>query len=541
MTNQHMPTRGEAGANPVMSIGAAVLIVAFVLFTVADPGYAGGVYDAAKGFIASNLAWYYIGLMSFFLFFAVWLSFSRFGAIRLGKDSDRPEFSNFSWFSMLFGAGIGIGILFWSIAEPIYHFQGTPLFGEEQKMTAEAAQIAMRISIFHWGLHGWGVFAVFGLMLAYFAYRKDLPLSIRSSLYPLLGERIYGPWGHAADMLAVFGTVFGIATSLGLGAQQMNAGLNHLIGFEVSIVHQVILIAIISVIATASVLSGVNKGIRMLSELNMHLTILILALFVVFGPTAYLLGAFFTNSGDYLANAVQLGFWVDPDPESQWQGWWTIFYWGWWIAWAPFVGMFIARISKGRTIREFVLGVLVAPTVLSTFWITVFGNSAIFIELFGTGGVTAAVNEDITMALFKTIELMDLGQMLTLLMSVVCTVMLVTYFVTSADSATLVICTLICMGDEHPPARYRVFWGMAIGAVAAVLLFAGGLKALQTASIVAALPFSVVALLTTYGFFKALRQEPVAGSESVAVRAAPVVAQAAAASGQAPVIAPSGI
>ena len=495
------------GAHPVMSIGAALLVMAFVLFTVIDPEYADGVYGAAKSFISTNLAWYYIGLMSLYLFLAIWLSFSRYGNIRLGKDSDRPEFSNFSWFSMLFGAGIGIGILFWSIAEPIYHFQGTPLIGEAQKMTAEAAQVAMRISIFHWGLHGWGLFAVFGLILAYFAYRKGLPLSIRSSLYPLLGERIYGPLGHAADLLAVFGTVFGIATSLGLGAQQMNAGLNYLLGFEVSVAHQILLIAVISVIATASVLSGVNKGIRMLSELNMHLTILILALFVIFGPTAYLLGAFVTNTGDYLAHAVQLGLWIDPDPKGQWQGWWTIFYWGWWIAWAPFVGMFIARISKGRTLREFVLGVLIAPTVLATFWITIFGNSAIFIELFGGGGVVAAVNDDVTMALFKTIELMGLGQWLTVLMSAICTLMLVTYFVTSADSATLVICTLICMGDEHPPARYRIFWGLAIGAVAAVLLLAGGLKALQTASIVAALPFSFVAILATYGFFKSLRQD----------------------------------
>lgn len=521
MTNQKssLPCKGLfAGANSVMSIGAALLVMAFVLFTVADPGYADKIYSAAKGFIAAKLAWYYIGLMSFFLFFAVWISFSRFGRIRLGSDTDRPEFSNFSWFSMLFGAGIGIGILFWSIAEPIYHFQGTPLFGKELNMTAEAAQVAMRISIFHWGLHGWGLFAVFGLILAYFTYRKGLPLSVRSSLYPLLGDRIYGPVGHAADLLAVFGTVFGIATSLGLGAQQMNAGLQYLLGIEVSITNQMILIAVISVIATASVLSGLNKGIRFLSELNMHLTVLILVLFVVLGPTAYLLGAFVTNSGDYLAHAVQLGLWADPDPAGTWQGGWTIFYWGWWIAWAPFVGMFIARISKGRTIRQFVLGVMIAPTVLAAFWITVFGNNAIYIELFGAGGITEAVNADITMALFKTIELMDVGHWLTIVMSSICTIMLVTYFVTSADSATLVICTLICMGDEHPPARYRIFWGGAIGAVAAVLLYAGGLKALQTASIVVALPFSVVALMATYGFYKALREEPVEGHEQAGVK-----------------------
>ncbi|WMC09890.1 BCCT family transporter [Oceanimonas pelagia] len=490
-----------------MVYGSALMSIIFVLFTVLNPEYADSIYKSAKDFIAAELSWYYIGLMSFTLFFSVWLICSRYGSIRLGGENERPEFSNFSWFSMLFGAGIGIGILFWSIAEPIYHFQGNPFIAESDNMTVAAAQVAMRISIFHWGLHGWGLFAVIGLVLAYFSYRRGLPLSIRSSLYPLFGERIYGPIGHCADLLAVFGTVFGIATSLGLGAQQINAGLQYLTGIDVSSTNQAILIAIISIIATVSALTGVNKGIRILSELNMHLTVLILVLFIVFGPTAYLLGAFFTNMGDYLVHAVELGFWVNPDPADPWQGWWTIFYWGWWIAWAPFVGMFIARISRGRTIREFVLGVLIAPTLLGAFWITMFGNTALFMELFGNGGVTAAVNEDITMALFKTIELLDLGRVLTLLLAAICTVMLVTYFVTSADSATLVICTLISMGHEHPPARYRVFWGTAVGGVSAVLLFAGGLKALQTASIIAALPFSVVIIMAIYGLCQALRAE----------------------------------
>ncbi|UTW05589.1 BCCT family transporter (plasmid) [Amphritea atlantica] len=511
-----MPETGLfAGTHPIMAIGSGLLVMAFVLFTVIDPEYANSIYSAAKGYIASDLGWYYVGIMSAFLFLSVWLIFSRYGDIRLGKEGEKAEFSRFSWFSMLFGAGIGIGILFWSIAEPIYHFQSNPFIAEGQAQTVEAAQAAMRIAIFHWGLHGWGLFAVIGLALAYFSYRKGLPLSIRSSLYPIFGDKIYGPIGHAADLLAVFGTVFGIATSLGLGAQQMNAGLNYLLGLEVSITNQIILIAVISVVATASVLSGVNKGIRILSELNMQLTIVILLLFVIFGPTAYLLGSFFTNTGDYLFHAVELGLWVNPDPESQWQGWWTIFYWGWWIAWAPFCGMFIARISKGRTIREFVLGVLLAPTILATLWITIFGNTAMFIELFGSGGVTEAVNDDLTMALFKTIELMGNGELVTMLMAGICTVLLVTYFVTSADSATLVICTLISMGDEHPPARFRVFWGMAIGAVAAVLLFAGGLKALQTASIVAALPFSIVVILAAFGLCKSLREEPLPGTLAV--------------------------
>jgi choline/glycine/proline betaine transport protein len=495
------------GVNPVMAVGSTVLVIAFVLFTVMVPETAGSLYNSAKGFIANNLSWYYIGLVSFFLFLAFAMTMSRYGNIRLGKDGEKPEYSFFSWFSMLFGAGIGIGILFWSIAEPIYHFQSNPFIAEGQENSAEAAQIAMRISIFHWGLHGWALFALSGLGLAYFHYRKGLPLSVRSGLYPIFGDKIYGPIGHAADLLAVFGTVFGIATSLGLGAQQMNTGLNYLFGFEVSITNKIIIIAVISVLATMSVLSGVNKGIKLLSEFNMHLTMVMLVFFLIFGPTVYILGSFATNLGDYLTNAIPLGFWVETDPGNSWQGGWTIFYWGWWIAWAPFVGIFIARISRGRTVKEFLLGVLLAPTLLSTFWITTFGNTAMFLELFGAGGVTEAVNADITSALYTTIELMDLGSTLTILGAAMCTVLLVTYFVTSADSATLVICTILSMGDENPANRYRIFWGLSIGAVSAVLLFAGGLRALQTASIVAALPYSFVLILTTWGLLKSLHLE----------------------------------
>ncbi|WP_417536926.1 BCCT family transporter [Methylophaga sp.] len=499
------------GTNPVMSVGAGIVVLIFVLFTVADPEYANALYSAAKNFIAKELAWYYIGLVSIILFMVVGLVFTRYGSVRLGKDSDRPEFSNFSWFSMLFGAGIGIGILFWSIAEPISYFQGNPFISESQQLTAEAAQVAMRVSIFHWGLHGWAVFAMSGLILSYFSYRKGLPLSIRSSLYPIFGERIYGPIGHIADLLAVFGTVFGIATSLGMGAQQMNTGMNYLLGVEVSTTNTILLIAVISIIATISVVTGLNRGIRLLSELNMRLTMVILGLFLVFGPTAYLLGSLVTNFGDYVVHAVELGFWVDPDPESQWQGWWTIFYWGWWISWAPFVGIFIARISKGRTVREFILGVLIAPTLLAVIWITIFGNTAMFIELFGNGGVVEAVNADTTMALFKTIELMGSSDLVVTLMASICTIMLVTYFVTSADSATLVVCTLISMGDKNPLARYRVFWSAAIGSVAAVLLVAGGLGALQTATVVAALPFSIILIMAIYGLLKSLREEALPG------------------------------
>ena len=492
------------GIHPMMAIGSAGLVAAFVLFTLVSPQTADGLYSSARDFIAAELGWYYILLMNLYIALALVLVFSRYGTIRLGADSDKPEFGYFAWFSMLFGAGIGIGILFWSIAEPMYYLQGNPFITTDQALTADAAQVAMRVTIFHWGLHGWALYAMLGLCFAYFSYRKGLPLSIRSALYPILGERIYGPIGYIADLLAVLGTVFGIATSLGMGAQQMNAGISYLLGIDISTETQIVLIAIISIVATISVLTGVNRGIRILSVLNMRLTMLILALFFIFGPTVYLLSAIGANTLDYLTNTPALGIWLAPAEHRQWQSDWTIFYWGWWIAWSPFTGIFIARISRGRTIREFLLGVLGAPTILTILWITLFGNTAMSIELFGDGGVVAAVNDDRTTALFKTIELMDLGLWLTGIMATICTVMLVTYFVTSADSATLVICTLVAMGDNNPPARLRIFWGVAIAAVASVLLFAGGLQSLQTASIAAALPFSVVLVLATYGLLKSL-------------------------------------
>ncbi|MDG1495783.1 MAG: BCCT family transporter [Porticoccaceae bacterium] len=491
----------------LMTLLAPVMIIAFLSFSLLKPDYAGELFNRMRDFITGQLSWYYISLMNFYLIFVLSLALSKYGKVRLGRDHERPEFSNFSWLSMLFGAGIGIGILFWSIAEPLTHFQNNPFMGEAAALSPEAAQIAMRLTIFHWGLHGWALYASVALILAYFAYRKDLPLTISASLYPILGDRIYGPIGKAADLLAVLGTVFGVATSLGLGAQQMNAGLSTLIGIEVNTSTQIILIIGISVIATLSALTGVNRGIRILSELNMQLTGVILALFLIFGPTLYLLSSFAGNIVDYIVNLPRLGTWVNTDSSDQWQGWWTIFYWGWWIAWSPFCGIFIARISRGRTIREFVFGVLLTPSLLTIFWITVFGNTAFHIELSGDGGIVDAVNTETTSALFTTINLMAMGKLMALITASICTLMLITYFVTSADSATLVICTLVTGGNQNPSALTRIFWGSSIGAVAAVLLFSGGLSALQTASIVTALPFSVILLLATYGLCKSLYQE----------------------------------
>jgi choline/glycine/proline betaine transport protein len=496
------------GMHSGMSIASAGIIVAMVIFTVLNVDLANVVYETIKYWITSTLGWYYVSVVSIILFFSFWLMFSKYGDVKLGGDDEKPEFSTFSWFCMLFSAGLGLGLLYWSVAEPIYHFQENPFIeiAGIEPLTGEAAQVAIRLTLFHWGLHGWAVYVLVGLTLAYFAYRKGLPLAMRSALYPVLGERIYGPYGHAADLLAVFGTVFGLATSLGLGATAVNAGFERLFGLDLSVANQLILIAVISVVGTLSAVSGVGRGVRILSELNIWLSVLLLLLFVFVGPTGYLLGLYVTSIGDYLWNVIPMGFWTDPDPNRDWQSWWTIFYWGWWVAWCPFVGIFIARISRGRTIREFVWGVMLAPSLLTFLWMCIFGGNALFMELHGAGGIVEAVNQDYSLGLFKTIEQL-FAPAFVWSVAALTTFLLISWFVTSSDSGTLVICTMLSMGDAHPPQRFRIFWGLGEGFVAGVLLLAGGLQALQSASIAAGVPLSVILLFMMYGLVKTLRED----------------------------------
>jgi choline/glycine/proline betaine transport protein len=350
------------------------------------------------------------------------------------------------------------------------------------------------------------VYAFVGLTMAYFSYRKGLPLTIRSALYPLIGKRIYGLPGHAVDLLALLGTVFGIATSLGLGAAQMSTGIEYLFGLDASLLSQILVVAVLSAAATLAAVSGVHRGIRIVSEWNIRISVVLLAFILVAGPTSFLLGFYVRSIWDYLWNVIPMGFWVDPDPEAQWQSAWTIFYWGWFISWGPFVGMFIARISRGRTIRSLLVGTLLVPTALSMLWLCLFGGTALFIELHGPGGLVEIVGNDMTSALYRTLELMDVAPW-TWLAAATATLLIGTWFVTSSDAATLVICTILSMGNPHPPRNYRIFWGLGVGAVAAVLLVAGGLQALQTACIAAALPFTVVMLIMGYGLAKSLAEE----------------------------------
>ena len=394
-----------SGMNAFMGVASMVMILAFVLFTIQDVEFSAGVFTEAKDFIIGALDWFYVLVVTLALFFVFWLLISRFGDVKLGKDDDEPDFSTFSWICMLFSAGLGSGLIYWGVAEPMYHIQDSPFLSREgiEPGSVEAASSAIRITIFHWGLHGWALYVLVGLSLCYFAYRKGLPLSLRSALYPVLKEKIYGPWGHLVDLVGVFGTIFGLATSLGLGVAPIAAGLERLGWMSNTTTNQLILVAAITVMGTASAASGVGKGVRILSELNVWASLGLLLLFLILGPTAFILGMVITGAGEYLWNVIPMGFWIDGEPDRQWQSWWTIFYWGWWIAWCPFVGMFIARISKGRTIRQFCFCVLLVPTSVVVLWMGVFGGAAVGVDLFNNAGVVDAVNADYATGVFQTI------------------------------------------------------------------------------------------------------------------------------------------
>ncbi|MGI9311870.1 MAG: BCCT family transporter, partial [bacterium] len=469
-----------SGVHPGMGLASKGMILAFVVFTAINVEFAGGIYSAVRDWIQSALNWYYISAVSVMLFACFYLMCSRFGKIRLGDDDSRPEFSNFSWFAMLFSAGVGIGILFFGIAEPMFYFDNTQPWDYPNNpfadhagayaMTEQRAVHAMRVTYFHWGFHGWSVYVVIGLCLAYFGFRKKLPLTLRSALYPIIGERIYGPIGHAVDLLAVFGTVFGVATSLGLGVSQMAAGLNYLFGIDPGLTTKLVLIGVISAVATLSAVSGVGNGIRIISEWNIYLSIVLLGFFLFGGPFQWLMGFFVTTYGDYLWNVIPMGFMtLNAEGESAWQGGWTIFYWGWWISWAPFVGMFIARISRGRTIREFMVGVMFVPTTIAFFWLCMFGGSAIYMELqAAAGGTTAGIVDlvrawNLPQALYATIGQVTTVEWMNTVMAALATLLLATWFITSSDSGTLVITTMVSMGDDNPPQKFRVIWGMGEG------------------------------------------------------------------------------
>ncbi|MGP4904742.1 BCCT family transporter [Psychrobacter faecalis] len=493
--------------NKPVFITSSVLIVGFIIFGSLFSETAAALFSFLQAFIAEKFRWLFIILFNMALVFCIYLTASRYGDIRLGKQTERPQYSLFSWIAMLFSAGIGIGLVYWGTAEPLYHFMAPPL-GEAE--TLESAKQAMNLSFLHWGLHAWAIYTIVALSLAYFHFRRGLPLSIRSTLYPILGQRIYGKWGHTVDVLAVFGTMFGVVTSLGLGVMQINAGLEGLFGIPSTLTIQFIIIAFVTSLACGSLMLGLDKGIKRLSDINMGLTGILLAFMVILGPTLFIFDSFIENVGNYLANIVTLSTWSEAYSNTDWQKAWTIFYWAWWVSWSPFVGVFIARISRGRTIREFVFGVLLIPMTILFFWFTTFGGVAIQMELLAgmnpevvSPGLVAAVQVDYGSAIFKLVEYYPLTKPITLLI----VVMIVLWFVTSSDSASFVIDMLTAGGDTNPPKIQRLFWALMQGLIAAILLAAGGLDALQAAAIVAGLPFALVIFVMMYALLRGMSRD----------------------------------
>ena len=479
---------------------SAGLILAFAVLGAVFADRAGQIFNRVQALIVADFGWFYVAAVAGFLVFVVFLMLSRHGDIKLGPDESEPEYSYLSWFAMLFSAGMGIGLVFFGVAEPIQHYAAPPV---GQGGTIESARQAMVLTFLHWGLHPWAIYALVGLALAYFSFRRGLPLALRSPLYPVIGRRIYGPIGHTVDIFGVIGTMFGVATSLGVGVLQVNAGFAFLFGTPVSTAVQLILIASITAIATLSVMLGLDRGVKRLSELNIVLAVLLLGFVLFAGPTIFLLDAYLQNIGAYLNSLVDRTFRLYAYEPNPWLGDWTLFYWGWWIAWSPFVGMFIARISRGRTIREFTGGVLLVPVLFSFLWMTVFGNTAIALDMAGVAPIAQTAVNELPVALFETLAALPLG----VITSFVATLLVITFFVTSADSGALVIDMITSSGAENPPVWQRVFWALCAGGVAAVLLLAGGLESLQTAVIASALPFTVALIFIAYGLFRALQME----------------------------------
>ncbi|MDX5475266.1 MAG: BCCT family transporter [Bacillaceae bacterium] len=479
---------------------SAIVVAILVVIGAVAPNVFGEISGRALDFTTYAFGWFYLLAVLFFVLFCLILAFTRYGRIRLGKDEDRPEFPFFTWIGMLFSAGFGVGLVFWGIAEPMSHYF-TPPRNSVEPLTDVAARTAMHYSFFHWGLSQWSVFTVVGLAIGYFQFRKKEDGLISTTLKPVIGNREYIK--KPIDILAVIATVMGVATSLGLGILQINGGLNVVFGIPNNAIVQLIIIFVLLLLYLSSTTTGLNRGIKYLSNLNLALAILLTAFVFVMGPTVFILNTFTLGIGDYISNFFNTSLRLTPYQGGTWVRDWTIFYWAWAIAWSPFVGAFIARVSRGRTIREFVLGVLIVPPLIALFWIAVFGGTALHFDLFGGTDIATAVNNDITSALFTTFAQLPFTFMLSLLSIL----LILTFLITSADSATFILGTMTSNGSMNPPLLLRVIWGTLMASIAAVLLLSSGLEGLQTASLVAALPFTVILLGICHSLVKALNKE----------------------------------
>ncbi|MEN3030736.1 glycine betaine uptake BCCT transporter [Chromobacterium amazonense] len=479
-----------------------LLTVLFALWGVAAPEHMTHTASQWLSFTISRFGWFYLMSVFGFLVFALYLAFGRFGHIRLGKEDDEPEFSRMSWFSMLFSAGMGIGLVFWGVAEPLSHF-ATPASASTAPESAEAARLAMRHVFFHWGLHPWAVYSLTALALAYFKFNRGQKGLISAAFRPLLGNRVDGPIGTAIDVLAVLATVFGVATTLGFGALQIESGMQMLFGIAPSDWLTVAIVVIATALFLLSSLTGLSRGIKWLSNLNIVLAILLFLAVVLLGPTGFIFDTFTTTLGDYLGNLTSSSLRMSPFSQGTWMANWTLFYWAWWVTWAPFVGMFIARVSRGRTIREFMVGVLLVPALASFVWFSAFGGTALDMQLFGGVDLVGAVKHDVSTALYVMFEQLPGGHVLSLLAML----LVIIFFVTSADSATFVLGMFTSGGSLNPSHRLKLIWGVLLAAIALVLLQSGGLKALQAVLIVSALPFMLIMIGMAVSLYRALDEE----------------------------------
>ncbi len=492
--------------NPIVTISTGVFLFVFSLYALLNLEHANIVFEKVKNAIISRGDWIFILSSNFFIIICLFLAFSKLGNVRIGGVESKVEFTNFSWYSMLMSAGMGIGLMFWSVGEPLYHADITPpIF-----LSPNSAYSAMATTFFHWGFHPWGIYTLISLSLAFFAYNKKLPLSLRSVFYPLLKDKVFGIIGDIIDTLAVLACLFGLATSLGLGVQQINSGLSYLFGIKFSVTIQVILIAIITFIATLSVVSGIDKGVKFLSRLNIQLAMVFMGIIFILGPTSYIIRLFSNSLGLYLNDFVFSSFRISLENQA-WQGSWSVFYLAWWISWSPFVGMFIARISKGRTIREFVLAVLLIPSLLSFIWLSVFGGTAIYLNEVSKGALFDVVQGNLPVALFEMISYLNipfLSGVLRIFLSILGTILVISFFVTSSDSGSLVVDNITSGGRLDSPVTQRVFWACMEGFVAAILLLIGGemgLSTLQTAVISTGLPFAIILTIMTISLIEGIK------------------------------------
>ncbi|OLF71347.1 glycine/betaine ABC transporter [Maricaulis sp. W15] len=487
--------------NPVFFI-SAVAMVAFVSTALIAPETVATGLFAARDWVLNTFDWFFVLGVNLVFVFCLVVMLSPLGRLRIGGSDAKPDFSTKSWLAMLFSAGIGIGLMFWGAAEPLaYHTEwfGTPLGVEPG--TEESARLALSATMFHWGLNAWSIYAVLGLALAYFTFSKGLPLTVRSAFYPLLGERIWGWPGHLIDLLAVVATLFGLATSLGLGAQQVASGLDFLFGIDPGIITQIVVIACITSVAIISVVRGLDGGVKVLSNINMAMAGIFLLFVFIVGPTLIIANGFWENTVNYIQDFLPLSNWVGRD-DTEWFHGWTVFYWAWWISWSPFVGMFIARVSKGRTVREFLVAVIFVPMLITIAWFSTFGETAIFQHENGIGELSDGVG-DVSLVLFQMLEHLPFAA----ITSGIAIVLVFVFFVTSSDSGSLVIDSITAGGKLHAPVPQRIFWASIEGLVAAVLLYGGGaqaLQGLQAGAITVGLPFTVVLLVCCYSLWKGL-------------------------------------